>query len=477
MGGSRQELLPQVLPVAADATLETIDGQPRVSYRIAFPYFGWMWRPLIARRARQIERAAAAGEPLPDRRPWWGPPDHLDERAQATLAVAAVLTAIYAYGGGSLGLLSLTLPAAADTYSADDDTLAIGLAIVRTGVLLSLLVGTLADRLGRRTVIVWAALAHCVITAVIGLAPSLDLYIGGHVVLRFVDTALAIGLGVIVLEQVSAGARAIALALLTAAGGIGLGLAALALPLASSGRAGFALAYGLQLLAIPLVIDAARRLPESPRYLRHAEERHGYREVLRGVHLRRLALLGGASMLAAVFVAPALEFITQYLDDELGFAPGESVVLFGLMGCAAGPGLFAGALVADLVGRRPVAIPAFTGALLAFLGFYLAGDPWVWILGPASAFFGAAGGSAVGPYGSELFPTRMRSAAQTLILALTILGSIVGLLVVGALSNSIETSQAIAIVGIGPAAAIVVFAAFFPETARRELEETSGDTG
>jgi MFS family permease len=98
------------------------------------------------------------------------------------------------------------------------------------------------------------------------------------------------------------------------------------------------------------------------------------------------------------------------------------------------------------------------------------------VLGPASAFFGAAGGSAVGPYGSELFPTRMRSAAQTLILALTILGSIAGLLVVGALSNSIGTSQAIAIVGIGPAIAILIFAALFPETARLELEQTSGDT-
>jgi MFS family permease len=474
---SAQELSPDVLPVAADARLETVDGRPRVSYRIAFPYFGWMYRPLVARRARRIERAAEAGEPLPDGRPWWGPPDHLDERAQTTIAVCALLTAIYAYGGGTLGLLSLTLPAAADTYSANDDALAVGLAVVRIGVLLALLAGTLADRIGRRTVIVWAAIAHCVITAVIGLSPTLELYIGGHTVLRFVDTLLAIGLGIIVLEQVSAGARAVGLALLTAAGGIGLGLAALALPLAQSGRAGFALAYGLQLLAIPLVLDAARRLPESPRFIRHAEERHGYREVLRGVHLRRLALLGGTSMLAAAFVAPALEFLTQYLDDEVRLTPGASVVLLGVMGVAAGPGLMLGAGVADVVGRRPVAIPAFTAAFTAIIAFYLVGEqPWVWLLAPAFAFFGAAGGSAVGPYGSELFPTRMRSSAQTLILVLTVLGSAIGLLVVGTLSNSIETSEAIALAGIGPAIAIAIFAAFLPETARRELEETSGDT-
>jgi MFS family permease len=475
MAGTRQELTPDVLPVAMDAILDTSGTSPRVTYRIAFPYFGWVWRPLINRRARAVERAAARGEPLPTRRPWWAPPEHLDERAQVTLAVAALLTAVYGYGGGTLGLLSLTLPAAADTYDAGDDALAVGLAIVRTGVLLALLVGTLADRLGRRRVIVWAVVIHLVLGSVIGLAPSLDVYVGGHVALRFIDTVLAIAIAVIVAEQVAAGSRAIGLALLGASAGIGIGLAALALPLASAGRVGFALVYGVQILAIPLVLSAARRLPESARFVRHVTERHGYREVLRTPYLGRLALVGGASLLGAAFVAPALEFLTQYLEDEAGLTPAEIVVLVGIMGVAAGPGLMGGAFLADLRGRRTVAIPAFTCALVALVGFYLAGSPWVWLLGPAFALLGSAGGSAVGPYGSELFPTRIRAAAQTLVLALTILGSIVGLLVVGELTESLELGEAIAIAGVSGAAAIALFAAGFPETARMELEATSGE--
>ena len=475
MGGNRQKLPPEALPVAADAFLVTGDGPPRVTYRIAFPYFGWMWRPLVARRAREIERAAARGEPLPSRRPWWAPPERFDAEAQTTLAVAALLTAVYSYAGGTLGLLSLTLPAASDVYGADDDALAVGLAVVRAGVVLALLVGTLADRLGRRRVIVWAILVHLAVGSVIGLAPTFGSYVGGHLVLRFVDAILGVALVVIVAERVAAGSRAVGLALLAASAGIGIGLAALALPLASAGRAGFAIAYGLQLLAIPLVVHACRRLPESVRYLRHVRERHGYREVIRRPFGGRLALVGGASLLAAAFIAPALEFLTQYLDDDVGLAPGATVLLIGLMGFAASPGLMAGAFLADTRGRRTVAIPALAGAFGALVAFYLVGGPLVWVLAPVFALLGAAGGSAVGPYGSELFPTRMRAAAQALVLLCTILGSAAGLLVVGALSRSIGLGNAIALVGSSAAIALGVFAAGFPETARVELETTSGE--
>jgi predicted MFS family arabinose efflux permease len=314
-----------------------------------------------------------------------------------------------------------------------------------------------------------------VLAAAIGLAPSFGLYLGGHFALRIVDTALAIALAVIVIERVPAGSRAYCLALMAAASGVGIGLATLALPLAESSRAGFAAAYGLQLLAIPLVIGAARRLDESPRFITHAGERHDYRQLLRAPYRTRTLYLGSAALLTAAYVAPALEFLTTYLTDEQGFTPGTAVLMLGAMGVAAGPGLLGGGLLADIRGRRTVAIPAFFVAFAAFTTFYLSSGTVPWIAGPIAALAGAAGASAVNPYWGELFPTRVRSAAQTLLLVLTVIGSMLGLGAVALLRDLVTLGEAIAINGVTALAAIAVYVVFFPETARRDLDETSGD--
>src|SRR4051794_16220304 len=199
------------LPVAADALLFRSDGRHRVSYRLPIPYFAFLWAPWVARRARQVERAADRGDPLPSDTPWWAPPAPISAPASESLAALCLISLLWSYGGGALSLLSLTLPYAADVYSVSNLGLATGLAVVRAGVLLALLLGPLADRLGRRRMVVAAACAHCVVVAAIGLAPTFDLYIAGHLVVRCIDTALSIAIAVLVAEIVSAGSRALAL--------------------------------------------------------------------------------------------------------------------------------------------------------------------------------------------------------------------------------------------------------------------------
>ena len=121
-------LSPANLPVAADAVLSDRDGRHRVTYRLPIPYFGFVWAPLVARRARAIERAADAGEPLPTDTPWWAPPAPISARASEALAALCLISLLWSYGGGTLSLLSLTLPYAADIYSVDNRGLATGLA-------------------------------------------------------------------------------------------------------------------------------------------------------------------------------------------------------------------------------------------------------------------------------------------------------------------------------------------------------------
>ena len=463
------------VPVAADVAIVEEDGRHRVTYRLPVPYFGILWAPLIARRARQVERAATAGEPLPTDTPWWAPPEPIDARASESLAALCLISLLWSYGGGTLSLLSLTLPYAADVYSVDNRGLATGLAVVRAGVLLALVLGPLADRFGRRRLVVTAAAAHCVLAAVLGLAPTFELYISGHVLLRCLDTALSIAIAVLVAEIVPAGSRAVALSLVGLAAGGGIVLGVMSLPLAAAGRGGFASVYLLQLLALPLVLHAARHVGESPRFVRHASEPHRYRDVLRGIYGRRLLLVGGASFLAAAFTAPTLEFTTRYLHDSHGFSSYEIVAFLAVTGLPSFPMLIVGGRLADVIGRKVVGIPLVALSALAYAGFYLAPEPLIWPLALAGAMLGSAGGAALAPYASELFATRIRAEAQTLTLVLAVAGSATGLALVSVLSGPFGLGRSIAVLAGLPLIGLVAVAVGFPETARRDLDETSGE--
>jgi predicted MFS family arabinose efflux permease len=463
------------LPVAADAVLFRRDGRHRVSYRLPVPYFAFLWAPSVARRARQVERAADAGEPLPTDMPWWAPPEPLTARASESLAALCLVSMLWSYGGGTLSLLSLSLPYAADVYTVGNRGLATGLAVVRAGVLLALLLGPLADRFGRRRLVVVAACAHCVLAAGLGLAPSFEIYIGGHLVLRCIDTALGIAIAVLVAEIVSAGSRAVALSLVGLATGGGIVLAVMALPLAAAGRAGFASVYLLQLLAIPAILHAARHIAESPRFLRHAGEPHRYRDVLGGIYRRRVLLIGGTTFLAAAFTAPTLEFTTRYLHDAHGFSSFDIVFFLAVTGLPSFPMLLLGGRLADISTRKGVGVPLVGVSTLAYAGFYLASGWLIWPLALAGAMLGSAGGAALAPYASELFATRIRSEAQTLASVMGVTGSAAGLAIVGLLSRPLGLGPSIAVLAALPLLGLAIVGAAFPETARRELEETSDE--
>ena len=447
-----------------------------MEYRLPIPYFGFMWAPFVRRRARRVERAADAGEELPRGGAWWAPPAPQTEEQTAAIAAIALIALTTAYAGSGGGLLTQTLPYAADAYDASDSALGVGLAVVRVGVLLALLMGPFADRLGRRRVAVVAAVAHCVFAAAIGLAPTFGVYIGAHVLLRCVDTGLRVSLFVLAVEVVPARNRTTIVALLALASGGATALAVVAIPVAAAGRGGLIGAYALQLLALPLVLSAVRRLPESRRFLAHAGERHGLRELVatRGVR-RRVVLLGAAVFLSSIFFAPLTEFYNRYLDRVQGLAPGEIVVFLGVTATPAIPALLIGAGYADWRGRKRVGVPLGVLAVLLYVGFLSTTTVAIWPLAAIASALASASGVALVVYGPEMLPTRVRAAGNNAILALSVTGSALGLVVAGALAGPLGIGHAIAVLAVFPLITLVIVALRFPETAGRELEDTSGD--
>jgi predicted MFS family arabinose efflux permease len=315
-----------------------------------------------------------------------------------------------------------------------------------------------------------------VVTAVIGLAPTFAAYIGGHVVLRCIDTLLSVAAGILAVESVPAGNRAVTLSLVFLASGVGVALAVGSLPIAAAGRAGFAAVYLLQLIALPFVLHAGRRLRESPRFVAHAAERHGYRELLRRPLSRRLALVGGVAFLTAIFFAPTAEFFTRYLDDVRHFSSLEIVLFLALTGGPASLTVVIGGRLADELGRKIVAVPAIVIAAFSFAGFFLTGPPWLWLFAFSGQVLGSLSLAASGVYTPELFPTRVRAAANTLVLACAVVGSGAGLATAGALAGPLGVGPAIAVLAVFPLLGASLIALRFPETQGRSLEETSGDT-
>jgi putative MFS transporter len=472
------KLPPEALPLAADAELtRDPDGLHRVTYVLPIPYFGVLWAPLLRRRARRIEAAADAGEPLPVDAPWWAPPVPMSRAETSAIAAIALIALATGYAGGTGGLLTQTLPYAAKAYHASDAALGDGLAIVRAGVVLALLLGPLADRRGRRRFAAAAAVVHCVLAAAIGLAPTFGLYIGAHVLLRCLDAGLTVSLFVLAIEIVPARNRTTIVSLLALATGAGGALAVLAIPVAAAGRGGLAGAYALQLLALPFVLRAVRRLPESERFVRHAGERHGLRELAadRGVR-RRVAAIGGVVFLSSLFFAPLTEFYNRYLDRVLGLSAFEIVIFLAVTTALPSiPALLIGARYADIRGRKRVGVPCGVLGVLALAGFLVAGPAASWPLAAIGNALTAASGVALVVYGPEMLPTRVRAAGNNAILAMSVTGSAVGLVAAGQVGDAIGIGPAVAILAVFPLVAVAIVALRFPETSGRELEQTSGD--
>src|ERR687894_635871 len=216
---------------------------------------------------------------------WLGP------RASAVLGLLAVLSLI----GGYLGtLLTQTITYAADGFGVHGDReQGQALATVRVGILLALVLVTLADRRGRRPLLLLTAAGGCALAATGALSPSPPWLTASQTVARALSAALGILITVVAAEEMPRGSRAYAISVLGMAAALGAGICVLALPVADLGDHGWRALYLLPLLALPLCRSVARSFPESRRFVRQ------HRDVPLAGHGPRLALLPASTFLLA----------------------------------------------------------------------------------------------------------------------------------------------------------------------------------
>src|SRR5215213_5399987 len=416
------------------------DGRVEVTstarFTLAVPWFAWLYVLPTRSRLRRLPTSGGA---------WWAPPDRLDARGSAVLGLLAVLSLV----GGYLGtLLTQTITYAAEGFGVDGDRAqGRALATVRIGILLALVLVTMADRRGRRP-------------------PSLPWLTASQTVARALSAALAILITVVAAEEMPRGSRAYAISVLGMAAALGAGLCVLALPLADVGDHGWRVLYVLPLLALPLCRSVARSMPESRRFVRQ------HRDMPLAGHGRRLALLAASTFLLAIFTAPASQFQNEFLRDERGFSAAGITLFTILTNTPGGIGVVIGGHLADVRGRRAVGAVGLLGGTVGTVAMYLSAGPSLWLWSLFAAVLGAATIPALGVYGPELFPTSLRGRANGLIGVLAVVGSSIGLLTAGELSDRMGgLGPAVSVLAFGPVLVAVLVLTLYPETAHTELED------
>ncbi|WP_419928436.1 MFS transporter [Candidatus Poriferisocius sp.] len=426
----------------------------RFDYRLAIP----VWWVLFT---VPFSRALRRGRDWP----WWHPPDRFTARQARIVALLATLAVI----AGFLGtLLGQTITFARDEFGESKSAAGVALSLIRLSILITVAVAALADRKGRRRTLLYAAFGAILASAATSLVANLATLTAVQAVSRGLSHAMALLIFVFALEEAPAGSRAFVASMLGMAAGLGSGIAVGSVPLADLGATAWRLSFVVALAGLPLVLFAARRLPESQRF--EAAQRQP-RTKSPTEYRFRLLLLAVTSFAVLLFAAPASQLQNDFLRDERGFSATKITIFTLLTAWTAGPGMLIAGKLADLRGRRVLAsIGVSGGALFALWHFTLAGWP-MWVLIAVGTFMTATTVPTLGVYRAEMFGTIRRSRSNGLLGIAGVAGSAAGLAAAGIMADAWGYGTAFTILVAGPILVAILVLLFYPETTRRSLEE------
>jgi MFS transporter, AAHS family, benzoate transport protein len=473
--------------VHADGDHSVVTLSSALTVRI--PYFGWFVR-ILARVAARRElaevvgrvRAEIEGDAPPAAQRGWSvlPRVRFGAEQAASLATVAAVGAVANFGGA---LFTQDGDAVARSFGRSDRDLGFALALTRSGVLVALVAAALADRYGRRRLVLFGLAGIGVANAVAALAPTFEVFTASQVLARaFVNTTLVVA-AIVAIEEAPEGARAFALSMFGLALGLGFGVSVLLLPIADVGGDGWRVSFAVSALTVVVLPSLARNLPETARFRRLASRRdqrgrrgrRRWRELWAPPYGRRFLALGAVAFLVNVFSAPSSQLTNRYLTGTHHFSNSGVAVFRGVT--AGVPGI-AGVLLAgrwaETWGRRPVSIIGLVVATVAQIVFFLTAGAVLWVTAVVSIVAAASAGLTLGALDAELFPTEARGTSNGFLLVCGVAGSAAGLLAATTLERTVGgLGPAIAVCGVASLLAAVVFLPLLPETAARSLDDVS----
>jgi MFS family permease len=372
-------------------------------------------------------------------------------------------------------IVSMALPYIGRDLGASQGALGLALSAIRVGALVSIVFGRVADRRGRRGMLLFTIVAYTLATAATGLSRGINDFVILQLLAQiFLVTELSVA-QVVIAEEFPAAFRSLGQGLLGTFGALGAGLAAVFFPLFQATPLGWRGLYFVGIAPLLLTAYLRRSLPETARWQDarrrgETERAHVSELASREMGPRFASLLAVASAVGCA-ASPAFGFASYHATEAFGWSPAEvsaMVLLGGGLGMA---GWFCWGLLAERVGRRSVGAVALAGTGGATWLYYA--TPW---LAPAFAllvFMEAGAMVGLNALGTEVFPTRLRSTAKSWITNAGVVGAVAGMAAVGVLTDTLGGADRVirlcALLPLLSAASLLAV----PETRGLELEEIS----
>lgn len=362
----------------------------------------------------------------------------------------------------------------------------------RLGVLLAFPLAMLADRFGRRAILLVTITGSAVTTLATAFAQSEEQFIVLQAAVRMFGYAQDMISIVVIAEEMNDGARGWALGMLAAAAAFGGGLSAVIFALIEVLPFGWRALYVIGALPIFAIAIAWRTMPETRRFremqahARGVTARSGLHTAMAAFHAlvvthrRRFFALMAVTAPLAFGLTCAMVLLPTYLKTEVGLPPQGVTAIFiggGLFGLT---GNFIAGRYADRNGRKPVFLVA-TLLFIAAMGALYLGPHNGYLIGVLwgfGVFCFFALEVVVGAWSAELFPTAQRSTASGARLAVNIIAGGAALLTQTFLYDSMG-GHAASIAVLLPVVLLATLIAMLaiPETAGKTLEQIAAEGG
>lgn len=378
-------------------------------------------------------------------------------------------------------LLSLALPNIQRDLGVSESELGPFIAYARLGAVAALPLAIMADRIGRRRLLLFTILGFSLCSVATAFAQSWSSFAALQFLARAFTAADEMISVVVILEEIATKRRGWAVAILAAFGGLGDGVAAIAYPLSNSLPGGWRALYLIAAVPLLLLLIVRRNLSETKRFDELASTGGtGFAAIRSAIanNRNRFVSLLVVTIAYHLPISATLSLMSKFLQENHSYAPLQVSGLFIGAGAFALIGNLLGGTLSDKIGRRG-SFAIFCGMMaVGFSAFYLGPTglvPWAWTI----ALFGFLASHAVFlALAGEAFPTVSRATVATFMLAVGAVSTAIGLFVEGWL-YSLFQSHGVAVVALTPAFLIAGIAALFllPETGGTDLTDRSEPHG